>query len=384
MAVAVGLCMSTICLTDGMYIKIFDLMVEQQMGHIQVNHPDYPGKRSMYDTLENADQLLATIDDVEGVKAAGAKLNGFGLMGGPKASAGGQLIGIDPERERTLTEVWDRMEAGSYLEPDKPGTIIVGHGLAEDLGVDVGGEVVVVTQASDGSLGNALYEVVGIFKSGDAGMDKSGGFVQLSDLQELLVLEGQVHQITVLADDRDGLPPVAAAISSKAPDQLVRTWMEVSPSTEQLMAMQDASSFVILFIVFLVASFGVVNTMLVSVFERTTEFGVMRALGVAPFQLVRLVVVEAVLLGLLSAVGGLILGGLLDAYLVFNGLDFSASLPDGFEFEGIAMEPIMFGAVRVEPIVTTIVLLIVVSALASVWPAARAAWIKPVDAIRAD
>jgi ABC-type antimicrobial peptide transport system permease subunit len=150
------------------------------------------------------------------------------------------------------------------------------------------------------------------------------------------------------------------------------------------MGMQSASSVIILGIVFLVASFGIINTMLVSVFERTTELGVMRALGVSPRQLVGMVVAEAVLLGLLSALGGLALGGALDAYLVLHGLDFSASLKDGFDFQGVSLDPIMYGAVNWEPIVGTIVTLITVSALAAVWPAARAAWIRPVDAIRAD
>ncbi|MCO4746917.1 MAG: ABC transporter permease [Proteobacteria bacterium] len=384
MAVSVGLCMSTICLTDGMYERLFEIMVEQQIGHVQVHHPDYPGKRSMYDGIDDADTVLAGLEQTPGVRAVAGRLNGFGLLGGPERSSGAQLIGIDPEREAKVSQVWDRMEEGTYLQPGTSGTVILGMKLAEDLGVGLEDEVVAVTQAADGSMGNALYKVVGIFKSGDAAMDRAGAYVSMADLQELLVLEGTVHQLTVLADDADNLPPLAETLGEANPTLLVRTWMDVSPQTHQLMGMQSASSFIILGIVFLVASFGIINTMLVSVFERTTELGVMRALGVSRPQLVGMVVAEAVLLGMLSAVGGLLLGGALDAYLVFHGLDFSESLKDGFDFQGVSLDPVMYGTVNWEPIALTIVTLISVSALASVWPAARAAWIRPVDAIRAD
>lgn len=384
MAVAVGLCMASICLTDGMYLNIFEVLVEQQIGHIQVTHPDYPGKMSMYDTIDDADSVLADIEATDGVQAAAPRLAGFGLLGGLERSKGARIVGIDPEREARVTPVAERMKQGTYLKPGEHGTIVLGIKLAEDLGVGLGDEVVAVTQASDGSLGNTLYTVSGLYKSGDSQMDRAGGYVHLADLQDLLVMPEKVHLITVLAEDADDLHPVADAIEAGDPGWLVRTWQEVSPPTEQMMSMQKASSKIILVIVFLVASFGVINTMLVSVFERTTELGVMRALGVSPRNLVAMVVLEAILLGCLSAIGGLGLGGALDAYLVLHGLDFSASLKDGFDFQGVTLEPVMYGAVFVEPIITTIVVLVVVSAGAAVWPAWRAASIQPVDAIRAE
>lgn len=382
MAVSVGLCMATICLNDGTYQQLFQLMVVQQLGHIQVHDPDYPGTRSLYETVEDADAVLAEIEGHDEVVAAAPKLNGFGLVGGADVSKGAQFIGIDPDRERNVTPIHDRVVDGEWLSGEAEGSILLGHRLAEELEVGVGDEVVVVTQATDGSLGNLLYTVKGTFRTGNNQMDKGGAYLHLADFQSLWVLPDQVHEITLITTDADNLTPVAEVLREAHPDLLVRPWQDVSPETASLMSVQDGAAFFMVGLVFLVASFGVVNTMLVSVFERTREFGVMRALGVGPLQLVQMVIIESVLLASMAAVGGLVLGGGLDAYLIFNGFDLSASLPDGLEFNGVVMEPVIRGAFRPAPVVFTLLTLIVVSALAAIWPAFRAATIQPVDAIR--
>lgn len=384
MAVSVALCMCSICVNEGTYGQMFEVMVEQQLGHVLVSHPDYLAERSMYDTIPDAAAAVARVEATPGVAASTPRLKGYGLLGGPERSAGVQLVGIDPEREARVTPLEERVKQGTWLVPGEHGTVLLGDKLAAELGVGVGDEVVAVTQAADGSLGNALYRVTGVFRSGDAQMDRSGAYLHLADLQELLALPDQVHGITILASNPEVLGPTVEALRAGAPDQQVLPWQEVSPQTAQLLSMQDAAAVMILGIVFLVASFGVVNTMLVSVFERTREFGVMRALGVGPAQLVTMVILEAVLLACLAAVLGLVLGGSGVAYLTLHGIDFSASIPDGFDMNGVVIDPVLRGRFRLQPVVMNVTTLIVVSALAAVWPATRAAWIKPIDAIRAD
>jgi len=150
------------------------------------------------------------------------------------------------------------------------------------------------------------------------------------------------------------------------------------------MGMRDVTAFFFLGIVFAVAAFGVINTMMMSVFERTRELGVLRALGLRPNRLVRLVVIESFFLAAIAATIGLSVGGLLDWYLVVYGLDFSGSLPEGFSYEGVMLDPVMKGEVRAWPIAATVVSVFGVSMLASLWPAWRAAKVQPVEAIRSE
>lgn len=384
MSVGVALCMATIAFQDGMFDLMFEVMVEQQLGHAQVHHPDYPGRRSMYDTLPEGEALLQAITAADGVQAAAGRLSGYGLIGGDDTSKGGQLVGIEPARDRGVSPVERQIIAGSYLSDEPEQEILLGTKLADDLKSDVGDVVLVVTQGADGSMGNEVYTVTGVFKSGNAALDRAGAFMHLADLQELLVLPDQLHNITVLTTgDIDGT--VAELRKNFASDRLeVQSWQEASPQTAEMMALRDVSAFLILGIVFAVSAFGVLNTMMMSVFERTRELGVLKAIGLRPSRMVVMVVMESAFLAAISAAIGLVLGGMLDAYLVVYGLDFSASITEPITFAGIAFDPVFKGAVRPGSVGLVVVAVFVVSILASLFPAFRAARLAPVEAIRSE
>ncbi len=385
MAVGVALCMAMLALTDGLYAKLFDVMVDQQLSHVQVHQATYPQSRSMYATIPAAAATIEQIEALPATRAATGRLLGFGLVGSGDRSVGIQLVGVDPERERRASPVADRMVQGAWLGSAPDGGIALGAGVADELGVAVGGEVVVVTQAADGSLGNALYTVRGVYRSGSVALDDRGAYVHLRDLQDLLVLPDQVHEIALLARDSDALPAFQADVRALLPaDRQVRTWWEVAPQVQQLFGMQAVSSAIMLGIVFSVAGFGIVNTMLMSVFERTRELGVLKAIGLRPARIVAMVVAESLMLAGVAVAIGLVLGGLLDVYLVLHGIDFSASMAEGFTFSGVTIDPVMRG--RVDPwwIVATVTSVFGVAAFAALWPAIRAARLEPVAAIRSE
>jgi ABC-type lipoprotein release transport system permease subunit len=387
MAIGVALCMSMICWSDGMYDEMFKIMVEQQLGHVQVHHPDYPAKGLIFDSLGGREALLAEIDGLEGTVAASPRIDGFALLGGETKSAGGLLVGIDPARHRLVSNVHERMVEGEFLSDAASHEMIIGHKLAEEIQVGLGDEVVAVTQATDGSTGNDLYTVVGIYKTGNEAMDHNGAFLHIDDTGSLLALVDQAHGITVLTDHADNVESYAVALGAAVATETVQvqTWWDASPMTAQMMGMRDFTAIFLLGIVFAVAAFGVVNTMMMSVYERTREMGVLRALGLRKGKLVWLVVCESFFLATLAASIGLVIGGLLDWYLVVHGIDFTSSMGgEGFSWEGVMFDPVMKGAVNVGSIVLTVVAVYVVSVLASLWPAWRATRLQPVTAIRED
>jgi len=384
MAIGVALCMTMIAWTDGMYEEMFEIMVEQQLGHVQIHHPDYPTKGLVFDSLQGRDALMQEIDGLPGTVAASPRIDGFALLGGETKSAGGQVVGIDPARHRQVSNVHERMVEGAFLSDAADHEIIVGFKLAAEIEVGIGDEVVAVTQATDGSVGNDLYRVVGLFKTGDVGMDHSGGYIHIDDAETLLALYDQAHGITVLTDHADNVEFYSAALSAAVATDAVQVqpWWEASPKTAQMMGARDFTAYFLLGIVFAVAAFGVVNTMMMSVYERTREMGVLRALGLRKGKLVWLVVFESFFLAALAAFIGLVIGGLLDWYVVVHGLDFSGSMPDGFSWEGVMLDPVMRGSVRPQGIILTVAAVFIVSILASLWPAWRATRLQPVTAIR--
>ena len=384
MAIGVALCMSMICWSDGMFEEMFKVMVEQQLGHVQVHHPDYPKKGLVFDSLPNREALLERIDSLKGTVAASANIDGFALLGGTTRSAGGRLVGIDPARHRMVSSVHERVTEGEFLSDDAANEIIIGYQLAKEIEVGLGDEVVAVTQATDGSMGNDLYTVVGLFRTGDVGMDQSGGFIHIQDAENLLALEDQAHGITVLTDSAENVESYTETLRAAVGTDTVQVqaWWEASPITAQMMSMSDSMAVFLLLIVFAVAAFGVVNTMMMSVFERTREMGVLRALGLRKGKLVWLVVFESFFLAALAASIGLVIGGLLDWYLIVYGIDFTSSMPEGFAWEGVVFDPVMKGTLRVNGVVLPAMAVFVVSILASLWPAWRATRLQPVTAIR--
>jgi len=395
MAVAVGLCMAIIAINDGSMQMMFELMVEQQTGHVQVHHRDYPSSREMFDTLPKGQQVLARVTDMPQTRAAGGRLKAFGLAGGADKSTGVQLVGIDPERERSLTPLHERIKEGQFLSAERSHQVLLGVGLAKELSLGVGDELVVITQAADGSMGNDLYQVAGLYRSGSVLMDRGGLYMHLEDLQELLVMPGQIHEVILLARDDKNLAAYAEAVQSALVESElmsvsdedlteVTPWWVASPTTDEMLKMTDASSGFILGIVFLVSGFGILNTMLMSVFERTRELGVLMALGLRRSRLIIMIVFESVFLAGIAAVAGAVLGGALDFYLVTYGLDFSGSMEEGFSFSGVVFDPVFKGKVRAKGIVMTMGALFSIAVLASLWPAWRAAGLRPADAIHED
>ncbi|HJN74203.1 MAG TPA: ABC transporter permease [Myxococcota bacterium] len=378
MGLAVALCLASVALTEGIYATMGDALVTQSLGHVQLHHAEYPTTKQPWLTIED-EGLVDRISGLEEVEGVTARLYGQALLGNEEDSSGAILVGIEPGRELDIFPLDDKVVEGRFLAEDAALEVVLGEGLADDLDVGVGDQVVIITQATDGSLGNAALEIVGVVRSGRTTMDRSGAWLHLWDLQGVLALEGQVHEILVIGPDPEESGALLADIEDLGTgDLLVRTWQAASPSTAQMMAMQDVSTMIFLGIIFGVAALGVLNTMLMAVFERTRELGLMKALGLTPLRMVALVLTESALLALLSCVFGGALGGLLDWYLVTEGLDFGA----GFDGMGVTFDPVIKGRVTLLGIAQVLSSLFVICVLASVWPAVRAARLRPVESMR--
>lgn len=334
MATGLALCMGYLAIADGMFEDIFEALVSKQLGHAQLHHPRWPRTRALFDTLDDASDLERKLRALPEVSAVSARVIGAALLAAGDESGGGQLIGVVPRDEDEVRELRRSLVEGSYL-PDTPGhQVLVGKELATRLRIGVGSELVAVTQAADGSLGNEIYKVAGLLRTGSAVLDKTAVFLHLEDAQALFALEGRVHEIAVMAPDREHIDAMVAAVKAAAarpphPSDtahdgdgvLVRSWAEVNPSAYQMISLQDAMNLLVALLIFGLAGLGILNTMLMSVFERTKELGVLIALGFKPRQVLLLILAETLLLTATSILIGLLAGGLLDAWLVVHGLD---------------------------------------------------------------
>ncbi|MEW5919069.1 MAG: FtsX-like permease family protein, partial [Gemmatimonadota bacterium] len=260
--------------------------------------------------------------------------------------------------------------------------VVLGRELARKLGVRLGERVVVMAQAAGGELATAAYRIAGIFATESASFDGSMAFVTLRAAQTLLALGSRVSTINIRLTSRAHIDETTALLRReiRVPGIELAAWPELLPQIDEMVRVIRVMRAIVLTIVFAVASLAVMNTIFMSVAERTREFGVMMALGTSPRAVVRLIVYETLALMALASVVGYGVGVLLVKYFGERGLDLSRF------FEGYAAIPGLTGITYPQLIVANIVLpgvlLFLATVLASLYPAARTAALEPARAIR--
>jgi ABC-type lipoprotein release transport system permease subunit len=242
-----------------------------------------------------------------------------------------------------------------------------------------------MTQAVDGSMGNDLYTVVGIVHTGQEAIDRGRVLMSLPASQELLSLvPTRIHEVGVLLFDAGEATTVARALEALVNKNLpvqVRAWPELSPELAEYVRLNQSGTAVLAFIVFLVAMIGVMNTMLMAVFERTRELGVLMALGMRPALVVGLVLIEAGSLVLASLIFGGTLGAPLLWYLQIHGLDLRRVIGE-LSIVGVSVDPLWYGRQDFAAYGRTALGLIVAALFSALYPAVRASRFRPVEAMK--
>jgi ABC-type lipoprotein release transport system permease subunit len=355
---------------------------EQYHGHLVVSGKGYQSDRDMYIHFTPRAKLLEQIGREKGVTGISPRLRGFGLITHGENTRPAELLGVRPELESKVTTLQNQLVAGGYLEREPGDGAVLGVGLAKKLAVAPGDELIFVTQAADGSLGNDLLVVKGIFATGDAHNDNALVLVGRDWLQRVMVLDGQVHELaisvqdpmeaTVLADDLN----LALGADLEALD-----WRKLLPEMRDAIAIVNVSNLVIAVILYLATGLGILNTFFMSVMERTREFGVLMAMGMRPCRIRIMVLSETVLMGAISLIFGVALGLAMTLYMEKVGLDLSA-YTSPITYAGGTLLPRLHAVIEPVNIIVPSVLLLLICLAAGFLPANRAAGLVPIQAIR--
>ncbi|MBU0673479.1 MAG: FtsX-like permease family protein [Proteobacteria bacterium] len=351
-----------------------------ESGQFQVHAPEYRDDPDLYTMITQEVEVLNRLQ-ANGYQAA-PRLFGVGLAAAHASSVGIMLRGIDPDRERLVTEIHRHLLAGKWLNGDDPEGVVVGRRLAKALGLVVGDELVVVSQAGDGSMANELYRVRGVLKSINESIDRSGVFFLDEVFRKLMVLPDGVHEIAIRSpDDTYSLADHTQQIQNLVPDLEVKNWRELQPVVARVIDMSRYSLLLMLVITYSAVGILTLNGMLMGVFERIHEFGVVKALGVPPWQIFSLIAIESFLQVVFASIIALAAGIPLSLYFETHPLDLTGLASSSASIAGIALDPLWYCRVSVKAVVDPIVVLMVVAMLSIIYPATKAALLKPLAAI---
>lgn len=349
------------------------------VGHMQVHGKGYQESPEMNTVVQDPkdieDKVLRALPGAQTEK----RIIGAGLAGAADSSTAVIVMGIEPDKPGTR-ELF-KVEKGRMMAESAPHEAMIGAGLAEQLSLSPGSEIVLVGQAADGSLANDRFTVVGIGDAGSYDANASAVFLPLTEAQSFFALEKSVHQIIVrLPNDDDLALPVKQLrdLFSTNPLEILR-WEEILPEFKSAMDAKAKNQRIIDVIVFLIVSLGVLNTMSMSTFERTREFGVMASLGTRRTRILGMVVLEAMLLGLVGFVVGV---GLSYAILHGIGTVNFAAMGAGGDVMGARMPDAVHPRVLPGPVIGAAITTVLTMLAGGLIPAIRASHLQPVEATR--
>jgi ABC-type lipoprotein release transport system permease subunit len=366
----------------GMYELMIDNTLKVFTGHMQIQAPGYKDDQKIRQTVPDIVSLATKLRAEFPEEKIAARGWAFALASSEERSYGVGIYGVEPAFESRVSSIPGLLKAGRYLDQTDAAEIVLGAVLARNLRVEVGDELTLLGSGRDGSFAAAVVTVVGIFESGVADVDRNIAAIPLATFQDIFFMQGAGHQVVISARTLETadvrLPEIEAALPTNA-DLVVHDWDALQPGLKQAIRADMSSAFFMYGILVILVAFSVLNTQLMSVLERTHEFGIVMSLGLKPGQLGRLVMLETAMLGLMGFVLGAVGGAILTSYFSAKGL----SIPG---MEEMAANFNLPARVYFEATPWTMVLgplvVYVFTLLAAVYPSLRLYKLHPVEAMR--
>jgi putative ABC transport system permease protein len=370
----------------GAHDGMLDNYVRILTGHIQIHAKGFNEDMSVMKRIRDPQPILEAIAGTKHVTGTSVRIKSSAMAAAKGNSAGGFLLAFDPEREKTVSNMYKSIKTGSYLSSDRRGEVVIGYQLASNLSIGIGDEIAVLVQAADGSLGAKKFKVVGLADPGIAELDNTLIMMNLADAQDLLAYGHAVNEIIVMVDDSANVPVVDKELQKKIDTNIyeVLPWYIASPELKQLIDLDWASFILMMIAVGAVAILGIMNSLLMSLFERVREFGVMMAMGIRPRQITRLVLTESMLMTLVSIVIGFTLALGAAIFNTYYGMDiryFGSS--ELFAQWGMA-NVIFFAKINWDGFWIALGSVVGMAFLSSLYPAIHTARLKPVEAMKFD
>ncbi len=368
-------------LMRGMMVGMVENGIATLTGDIQVHYKGYRSDPVIDNSITDPDAVETALKNHLPSGAQWTfRIRVNAIASNARHSAGVTLVGIDPRREAKVSFIGQAVTQGRYLRPDDRYGIVVGQALVDKFETKMGHKLVLMSQDTDREIASRAFRIVGIFRAEMEATEKQFAFVTMPVAQHMLKLENGISEVSILLPDQKHVERVASGLRAVLPstDYEVQTWRELLPILTAYLRIFDGFISIWYLVVFIAMGFGIVNTTLMAVFERMREFGLLKALGMKPWWIIKEVLTESFLLLVLGMAIGNILSFLCAFALSGSGIDLS-SLAAGAEFAG--MSRVIYPVISTKDVIVANLVVFVLGLLVSVYPAAKAARFTPVEAL---
>ncbi|WP_320112437.1 FtsX-like permease family protein [Draconibacterium orientale] len=368
---------------NGMYNSRIESATKSELSHIQVHAPRFLDNTESELFIPDGFALSEKIAALDSVEAASPRLIAEPFIMAAHGTGGGKMLGIDPEKEKQVTDIWEHLVDGTYLEKtSRMPPVLVGKKLADKLQLKIGTKINVQLVDFNGNLSSKGYRVAGIYKTVNTGYDEMHLFVNINDLQSQIGIQPDaVHEIAILLKNNSFAPLVKPSVQKTAAGMDIQTWKELSPEMSIITDSMDQYMYIFILIILFALCFGIINTMLMAVLERVKEIGMLMAVGMNNRKIFNMIILESVMLTLTGGIVGIIVGIGVSRIFEKHPINLSA-FAQGLEQYGMSTEiATVFPSHSLGVLIALVVLTGLISAI---YPARKALKLNPAEATRTD
>ncbi len=368
-------------LQEGGYAQMIDLSLRIFPGHAQVQVPGYQDKPQMHKVVTNAQSLAEQLRQSGHYKAVSVRAQGFALVSSADRSYGASVVGVQPDTEKKVSVIPDLLQQGRFLSTDNALEALIGAALARNLKIKPGDELTILGAGKDGSVAATILTVVGIFDSGSNEFDRFFVEIPLGTFQDTFAMGNSAHNITVIGDSLKQQARMLEHLRHDIgrDDLVVLGWDELIPGLKEAIEVDRVSGYIFYAILLVIIVFSIFNTFLMSILERTKEFGLMLALGTRPRRITAVVMLESLFLTLIGLIIGTLIGIIITLYLdSIGGIPYPADIAEQFNILLDRMPP----EINLFNIIVGPVIILITTNLSAWIPLWRIHRLQPVEAMR--
>lgn len=383
-AIAIGLFAGVF--STGFYKGMADMRVESgiktEVSHIQLHENDYTLNNEIKLYFSQSKEVVQNIDTLKEVAGASRRIKAECFFKTAHGTRGVRIIGIEPGKEKLVTDIHEFITEGTYLEGEQRiPRILIGQSLGDKLKLKIGSKIPVDLVDLNGNFSSRLYKVGGFFKTTNSGFDERNVFVKFDDLKKQLSMpDDAAHEIAVYLNKNTDLEATFEKIKTTNPNLDVKTWRDISKELALVNDSMDQYMYIFVIIIMLALCFGIINTMLMVVMERTKELGMLMAIGMHRARVFFMIILESVFLSLSGGIFGISIG--YGVVKMFENRPIKLDIFKGFEQYGYASE--VYTNLPLDTLFSMAILVFFLGIISAIYPAWKAIKLNASDAIRTE